>query len=264
MEHVSFSEKVVLVTGGTRGIGRGIAERFLSAGARVFAASRKEADTAISVESGGRTRHAELLHGDIRDAAEVDRLVAEVAARAGRLDVLVNNAGGSPPAVAATASPRFSTAIVQLNLLAPLFLAQRANALMQEQPDGGVIVNVASVSGVRPSPGTAAYGAAKAGLIHLTKSLAIEWAPKVRVVAVAPGMIRTEQAALHYGDDVAQERVAATVPLGRLGTPGDVAEACLWLAGPSSTWVSGSCLVLDGGGEKPAFLGAAAPPARVE
>jgi NAD(P)-dependent dehydrogenase (short-subunit alcohol dehydrogenase family) len=260
MEHVSFSNRVVLVTGGTRGIGRGIAERFLAAGARVFVGSRRPAETPIVVDG----RAAELITGDVRDAAEVERIVAEVRSAAGRLDVLVNNAGGSPPASAATASPRFSTAIVQLNLVAPLLLAQRANAIMQEQPEGGVIINVASVSGLRPSPGTAAYGAAKAGLIHLTRSLAVEWAPKVRVVAIAPGMIRTEQAELHYGDAEAQARVAETVPLGRLGTPGDVAEACLWLAGPGSAWVSGSCLVLDGGGEKPAFLAAAKPAARVE
>src|SRR6266542_1495648 len=116
MEHVSFSNRVVLVTGGTRGIGRGIAERFLAAGARVFVGSRRPAETPIVVDG----RAAELVTGDVRDAAEVERVVAEVRRAAGRLDVLVNNAGGSPPASAATASPRFSTAIVQLNLVAPL------------------------------------------------------------------------------------------------------------------------------------------------
>jgi NAD(P)-dependent dehydrogenase (short-subunit alcohol dehydrogenase family) len=253
MEHVSFSKKAILVSGGTRGIGRGLSERFLAAGADVYVCARRPPETPIVV--GGK--EAVVLTGDIREPAEVDRLVGEVAQRAGRLDVLVNNAGGSPPAVAATASPRFSAAIVGLNLLAPLGLAQRANALMQQQPEGGVIVNIASVSGVRPSPGTAVYGAAKAGLIHLTRSLAIEWAPKVRVVALAPGLIATEQVEMHYGDAAAQARVAATVPLGRLGTPGDVAEACLWLASPASAYVSGSCLVIDGAGERPAFLAAA-------
>src|SRR5947209_1675332 len=99
---------------------------------------------------------------------------------------------------------------------------------MQGQDEGGCIVNVASVSGMRPSPGTAAYGAAKAGLINLTQSLAVEWAPKVRVNCVTAGLIRTEQAELHYGDEAAQARVAATVPLGRLGEPADVASACLF------------------------------------
>src|SRR6478609_9640340 len=103
MEHVSFSSRVVLVTGGTRGIGRGIAQRFLAAGARVFAASRRSTEGSVTVVVDGQERRAELVQGDVRDAAEVERLVAQVASAAGRLDVLVNNAGGSPPADAATA-----------------------------------------------------------------------------------------------------------------------------------------------------------------
>src|SRR5690242_6498393 len=125
MEHVSFSQRVVLVSGGTRGIGRGISEQFLAAGADVYVCARRPPETPIAVAG----REPIVLAGDVREPAEVDRLVAEVRARAGRLDVLVNNAGGSPPAVAATASPRFSAAIVQLNLLAPLGLMQRANAI---------------------------------------------------------------------------------------------------------------------------------------
>ncbi|HEY8086257.1 MAG TPA: SDR family oxidoreductase, partial [Polyangiaceae bacterium] len=170
--------------------------------------------------------------------------------------ILVNNAGGSPPAEAATASPRFSAAIVALNLLGPLYLAQRANAVMQKQDSGGVIVNVASVSGMRPSPGTAAYGAAKAGLLHLTQTLAVEWAPRVRVNAVTPGLVRTEQSHLHYGDEAGIAAVAATVPLGTLADPKDVAEACFFLASPEARYVSGANLVVHGGGERPAFLAA--------
>jgi NAD(P)-dependent dehydrogenase (short-subunit alcohol dehydrogenase family) len=177
--------------------------------------------------------------------------------RFGRLDVLVNNAGGSPFADAATASSRFSSAIVALNLLAPLYLAQRANAVMQEQETGGVIVNVASVSGTRPSPGTAAYGAAKAGLLNLTQSLAVEWAPKVRVNAVTPGLVRTEESHLHYGDAAGLAAVSATVPLGFMAEPRDVAEACFFLASPASRYVTGANLLVHGGGERPAFLAAA-------
>jgi NAD(P)-dependent dehydrogenase (short-subunit alcohol dehydrogenase family) len=125
-----------------------------------------------------------------------------------------------------------------------------------QRGDGGVIVNIASVSGTRPSPGTAAYGAAKAGLLNLTSSLAVEWAPKVRVVAVVAGLIETEQAELHYGDDESIARVAATVPAGRLGTPDDLAEACRWLTSPLSSYVSGTSIWLHGGGERPAFLDA--------
>ncbi len=118
----------------------------------------------------------------------------------GRLDVLVNNAGGAPYAEAATASPRFSEAIIRLNLIAPLNFSQVANRVMQQQAEGGSIINIASVSTIRPSPGTAAYGAAKAGLVNLGTSLAVEWAPKVRVNALVVGLTETEQAHLHYGD----------------------------------------------------------------
>lgn len=251
MPALDFAGRVALVTGGSRGIGRGIVETFVAAGA--------------SVMTCGRNGPADLPSGvgftaaDVRDVEQVDALVAATLERFGRLDVLVNNAGGSPPADAATASPRFSTSIVALNLLAPLFCSQRANAVMQGQDDGGSIVNISSVSGLRPSPGTAAYGAAKAGLINLTRSLAVEWAPKVRVNAVTAGLIRTEQAHLHYGDEAGVERVAATVPLGRMGEPSDVADACLYLASPLARYVSGSNIVVHGGGERPAFLEATTP-----
>ncbi len=251
---LSFHDKVVIVTGGGKGVGRGIALRFLEAGADVVICGRTEP---TSLPAAG-SRTAVFVAADVRKVDDIDRVIAAAIERSGRLDVLVNNAGGSPPAAAATASPRFSEAIVQLNLLAPLHFSQRANAVMQHQAEGGVIINIASVSGIRPSPGTAAYGAAKAGLLNLTQSLAVEWAPKVRVNAITAGMIRTEQAALHYGDDAGVAAVAATVPLGRLGEPRDVGDACLFLASPLARYVSGANLVLHGGGERPAFLDAAA------
>lgn len=250
---IDLAGRVAIVTGGGRGVGRGISERFLAAGAEVVICGRNEPESLP--EAGGR--RARFVAADVREPEQIARVVAFARESGGRLDVLVNNAGGSPPAPAATASPRFSEKIVSLNLMAPLHFAQQANAVMQEQPEGGAIVNVASVSALRPSPGTAAYGAAKAGLLSLTRTLAVEWAPKVRVNAVAAGMIRTEQVALHYGDADAQARVAATVPLGRLGTPRDVGEACVFLASPLAAYASGAVLVLDGGGERPAFLAAA-------
>jgi NAD(P)-dependent dehydrogenase (short-subunit alcohol dehydrogenase family) len=250
---IDMSGRTVLVTGGGRGVGRGIAERFLAAGADVVICGRNPPETLP--EAGGR--RARFVAGDVREVAQVDAIVAAAVERGGRLDVLVNNAGGAPAADAATASPRFSEGIIRLNLIAPLVCAQRANAVMQAQPEGGVIVNVASVSGLRPSPGTAAYGAAKAGLLSLTQTLAVEWAPKVRVVAVTAGMIRTEQSALHYGDADGIAAVGATVPLGRLGEPADVGDACLFLASPLARYVSGASLLVHGGGERPAFLAAA-------
>jgi len=248
-----MSGRAVIVTGGSRGIGRGIAICFLEAGADVVICGRHAPE---ELPRGGG-REALFLAADLREIDQIDAVVAFTVGRLGRLDVLVNNAGGSPAVAAATASPRFSAAIIALNLTAPLDFAQRANAVMQEQAEGGVIINIASVSGTRPSPGTAAYGAAKAGLLNLTQSLAVEWAPKVRVNAVTAGLIRTEQAHLHYGDEQGIAAVSTTVPLGRLGEPEDVAEACLFLASPSARYVSGASLLVHGGGERPAFLAAA-------
>ena len=250
---LDFSGRAVLITGGSRGIGRGIAEAFLAAGAGVAVCGRKEPGELPSA----RGKSAVFVNADVREAGQVEKMVDEVVGRLGRLDVLVNNAGGAPFAEAATASPRFSEKVIQLNLTAALHCAQQANRVMQAQDSGGSIINIASVSGVRPSPGTAAYGAAKAGLVNLTGTLAIEWAPKVRLNAISAGLIQTEQAHLHYGDEEGIAAVADTVPLKRLGTPQDVAGACLFFASPLSSYVSGANLVLHGGGETPAFLSAA-------
>lgn len=250
-DHLDHTGRVVVVTGGTKGIGRVIVERFLDWGAEVVTCGRTEPD--VLPASAGRV--ASFVAADVRDPDQAAAVVDAAVERHGRLDVVINNAGGAPEADAATASPRFSEAIIKLNLLAPLHVAQRANHHMQTG-DGGVIVNISSVSGTRPSPGTAAYGAAKAGLLNLTSSLAVEWAPKVRVAAIVAGLIATEQAELHYGDAAAQARVASTVPAGRLGLPEDLAQACRWLSSPLASYVSGTAIWLHGGGERPSFLGA--------
>lgn len=238
---------VALVTGGTRGIGAAIADRLVEAGATVVVCGRR----APAVPTH------DFLVCDVRDPEQVTALVAEVVATHGRLDLAVNNAGGSPRVDATDASPRFSEAIIRLNLLAPLHVAQAANRVMQQQDTGGAIVNVASVSGLRPSPGTSAYGAAKAGLLNLTQSLAVEWAPKVRVNAVSGGLVATEDSLEHYGGEAGLARVAATVPNGRFATPKEMADAVTFLASPLASYVSGANLVLHGGGEWPAFLRAA-------
>jgi len=202
---------------------------------------------------------AVFLPADVRDPDQVQRLVATIVERYGRLDVAVNNAGGSPIAPSSTASPRFSAAIITLNLLAPIYVAQAANAVMQRQDEGGSIINIGSVSGIRPTPGTAAYGAAKAGLINLTTTLAVEWAPKVRINTLTSGLVRTEQAHLHYGDEEGVAAVAATIPLGRLAEPADIGGLCVVLASPLASYVSGANWVAHGGGENPAYLSAAKP-----
>jgi NAD(P)-dependent dehydrogenase (short-subunit alcohol dehydrogenase family) len=168
----------------------------------------------------------------------------------------VNNAGGAPSTESATAKPRFTEKIVALNLLSVVYVSQAANAVMQRQDDGGSIVNITSVSAIRPSPRSAAYGAAKAGVLNLSTTLAVEWAPKVRVNCVTAGLIETEQAELWYGDAEGVARVASTIPLARMGTPDDVGDACVFLASPLASYVSGADLLVHGGGEKPAYLDA--------
>jgi len=251
MHVADFAGHGVVVTGGTRGIGAGIAREFLRAGARVLVCGRAEPATAAALPAAdGRT--AAFVRADVRDPDQADRLVREAADRFGRLDVVVSNAGGSPPAAAATASPRFHAKIIELNLIAPLHVAQSANAVMQGQPAGGSVIMIGSVSGTRPSPGTAAYGAAKAGLHSLATSLAVEWAPKVRVNCVVPSLVLTQAAAAAgYGDEAGLTAAAGTVPLQRLATPEDVAAACLFLASPLASYASGAALLLHGGGTRP-------------
>ncbi len=254
MDHsADLSGKVALVTGGAKGIGAGISERLLAAGAKVIVCGRSAPDSLPSANGV----NAEFLACDVRNVEDIEALMAAIMTTHGQLDILVNNAGGAPAADAATVSPRFSEAIIRLNLIAPLNMAQAANKIMQEQANGGSIINIASVSTIRPSPGTAAYGAAKAGLVNLGGSLAVEWAPKVRVNSIICGLTRTEQSHLHYGDEDGIAAVAETIPLGRLGEPADVGDACVFLASSMASYVSGASLAVHGGGERPAFLNAA-------
>lgn len=249
---VDLSGASVIVTGASRGVGRGIAERFLAEGAGVVICARREPD--VLPASGGR--EALFVAADIRDPAAAETVVGAAVDAHGRVDVLVNNAGGAPPADAHNASPRFHEAVVRLNLLAPLHVSQQANAMMQQQETGGSIVNIGSVAGLRPAPRAAAYGAAKAGLANLTRSLAQEWAPRVRVNCVTAGPVTTEDNVAHYGGEAGVAAVGATIPLGRMCDPDDIANACLFLVSPLARYVTGANLVLDGGGERPAYLGA--------
>jgi NAD(P)-dependent dehydrogenase (short-subunit alcohol dehydrogenase family) len=249
---IDLAERVVLVTGGVRGVGAGVSKAFLAAGATVVACARRPADAPVEVDG----RAIEFMPCDVRDADAVRALVEGIVERHGRLDHLVNNAGGAPFALAADASKNFHTKIVELNLLAPLLMAQAANAVMQRQDEGGSIVNVSSVSGHRPSPGTAAYGAAKAGMDSFTGSLAVEWAPKVRVNSLVVGPVNTELSQLHYGDQDGVDAVGRTIPLGRMARPDDVGRCAVFLASPLAAYVSGATLLVHGGGERPAFLAA--------
>jgi NAD(P)-dependent dehydrogenase (short-subunit alcohol dehydrogenase family) len=244
---IDLSGRVVLVTGGTKGLGRGLARAFREAGASVMVCARHDAEEPIEA----------FVAADLRDSSAAAGVIEATVKRFGRLDAVVNNAGGSPPSSAADVSAHFIEKIVALNLLAPFYVAQAANRVMQGQTDGGTIINIGSLSGHRPSPGTAAYGAAKAGLANLTTSLAMEWAPKVRVNSVTVGYLDTEQTELHYGDEAGVAAVTETIPMKRLVQPTDVAEACVFLASREAGFITGADLAVHGGGELPPFLAAA-------
>jgi NAD(P)-dependent dehydrogenase (short-subunit alcohol dehydrogenase family) len=254
-----FRGRVAVVTGGGRGLGLAIGRAFLDAGAEVVACGRHAPDDAElprGTGPDGVERTAVFVTADVREPDQAAAVVQAATGRFGRLDVLVNNAGGSPPAPAAEASPRFFASVVALNLLAPFYCAQAAYRALRDAGDGS-IVNIGSVSGLRPSPGTAAYGAAKAGLVNLTETLAVEWAPEVRVNCISAGLLDTGAGPEHYGGAEGLARVAATVPLGRLGAPSDITGICLFLASPGAAYVTGANVVAHGGGEWPAFLRAA-------
>lgn len=242
---IDLSGKVALVTGGTRGLGLRMALALAGAGAKVTVCARNAPDV---LPDG-----LHFLAADIRDPDAAAALIEAVVAAHGGLDLLVNNAGGSPQAAAAEASPRFFDAIVRLNLSAPMYLARAAYPHLVARK--GSVVNIASVAGIRPSPMTSAYGAAKAGLLSLTQSLAQEWGPAgVRVNAIIAGLMQTENAEATYGDEAAQAAVARSMPLQRMGTGDDLAGAVLWLASDMASWVSGARINVDGGGERPYFL----------
>ncbi|MFF5702632.1 SDR family oxidoreductase [Streptomyces sp. NPDC012794] len=247
--------RVVVVTGGTRGVGAGIARSFLTAGAEVVVCARREPREPVAADG----RQAAFTAVDLRDGAAVREFFDAVADRYGRLDCLVNNAGGTPYRLldegGGEGGAERHARVVELNLVAPMTASLAAYPWLRESR--GSVVMIGSVSGTRPSPGTAAYGAAKAGLESLARSMAVEWAPRVRVNSLVLGMVRTELAHLHYGDEAGIAAVGATVPLGRLAEPSDVGEAAVFLASDRAAYVSGASLLVHGGGERPAFLDAA-------
>lgn len=240
---MELNGRVVVVTGGTRGVGAGIARSFAEAGAEVVVCARRPPEVPLP-----KARFAKL---DVRDADAVRQFLAELS----RLDVLVNNAGGAPYRLLADAGPERHLRVLELNLLAPLTVSLAAYEHLKRTR--GSIVMIGSVSGGRPSPGAAAYGAAKAGLENLARSMAVEWAPDVRVNTLVVGMVRTERSQLHYGDEEGIAAVSRTVPLGRLAEPSDVGAAAVFLASDAAAYISGASLLVHGGGERPAFLDAA-------
>lgn len=246
----NLSGQTVIVTGGSRGLGRGTAEHFLAAGCKVLICARNAPASLPS--SNGNTALFKTV--DVKDPTSTQELVDYAVAETGRLDILINNAGGSPEVAAADASPRFTSAIINMNLIAPAVLSTQAYKAIIDSSGSGSIVNIASVSAVRPSPGTAAYGAAKAGLVNLTRSLAQEWAPQVRVNVIIAGLAKTESAFEHYGGAEGIAKIEKRMPMQRMATPDDIGKACVYLASAEASYISGTTLEVHGGGEPPSFL----------
>lgn len=239
-----FKDKTIIVTGGGRGIGRGIADEFARLGANIIICGRREPDTL--------PENAHFIPLDIRDPENAPKLITFALEKTGRVDCLINNAGGGPPVASKDASPNLTQKVVALNLLAPINLSQAAYAPLKDT--GGSIINISSVSATRSSPGSVAYGAAKAGLLNVTTSLAMEWAPNIRVNAIIVGLVKTEASQDHYGGERGMQHLAENLPMKRMGTPDDIARACVFLADPNNSYVSGACLEVFGGGEPPSFL----------
>ena len=255
MTNINFKNKTVVITGGSKGIGLEITKTFLKHQANVIILARNKPKRKI--QSKGNAGY--FIECDIRDTESIDRAIKDIASKYKSIDVLINNAGGAPMADSLTASPKFHEAIIDLNLTAPLNLSQKIAKKMIKQKTVSNIINISSVTATRPTPGSAAYGAAKGALVNLTKTLAVEWAPKIKVNSIIVGYIETENSILHYGSKSEIKKVAKTIPLKRMGQPQDVANACVFFASDLAEWVTGSALEVHGGGESPVYLDVVKP-----
>lgn len=238
--------RVVWVTGSSRGIGAGVARHLARHGAAVVVHGRRDDAVAeIAAELGPTGGSA--VTGDVRDPDAVAAMVAAIDARHGRLDGVVANVGGAAyGALADIDAARFAKQL-DLNLVSAFTTVRAAQPLLAAVGGAAVLISATAAAGATPM--FAAYGAAKAAVEHLARSMAAEWGPRVRVNAVCPGLIRTEgsMAAVFRGDEALAAKAGRTTAVGRIGEPADVAWACHFLLSPAAAFVSGTTLVVDGG-----------------
>jgi len=241
-----FAGKVAVVTGASRGIGLAIATRLVAEGARVCVTARKPEPLRAAVDLLGGAEHAVGVAGRADDPEHRRQAVATTVDQFGRVDILINNTGINPVYGSMSGTdPGAAAKVFDVNVIAALSWVEEVRKLGLGDLPGAAIVNVASIAGLRPAAGIGVYGASKAALIHVTAQLGLELAPRIRVNAVAPGVVKTRFATALY--EGREEQVAATYPLGRLGHPEDVAAAVAFLASDDASWITGQTLTLDGG-----------------
>ena len=245
LDRFSLAGKVAIVTGAGRGIGKGIAVGFAEAGADLACVDIKASQAESTVAEVQRTGRRALAIGcDVREGEQVERMVSQVQQEFGRIDVLVNNVGGSLFKPTLKMSQLAWEAILRLNLTATFLCCKAVAPVMLEQKSGS-IVNISTRDSIIPCPGMLAYGVAKAGVNSLTLTLAWELAPYVRVNAILPGAVWTEGSGPVL--DVVKDEIVAWTPMKRLGQPEDIAMAALYLASSASDWVTGRLFEIDGG-----------------
>jgi 7-alpha-hydroxysteroid dehydrogenase len=250
LDQFRLTDQVALVTGSGHGIGRAIALALAQAGADVVCCARTQADvdeTVRRIRDHGRDGLA--LRCDVLETDQLEALVAATMERFGRIDVLVNNAGGAIPRPALKISERSFEKVVRFNLTSPFLLTRMVVPHMIRTAGSGSVVNVSSGSSVQQLAGMAHYGAAKAGLNQMSRVLAKEFAPQVRVNAIIVGQIDTPGAASVLSDEV-KARAARRIPMQRLGWDTDVAACALYLASPASGWVTGDAITVNGGADE--------------
>ena len=254
LDRFKLTDRVALVTGAGKGIGRGVALAFAEAGADVVCAARTQADIDETAEGvRARGRRALAVRTDVTKTEELEALVAAARGEFGRIDVLVNNAGGTPPRPALKTSEAFFESAFRFNVVQAFVLTKLVVPVMVETAGGGTIVNVSSRSGDMVQPSQVAYAASKAALNMMTRNLAAEVAPRVRVNAISVGGVETEGLAVVLTNEEIRAQFERNTPMRRPGQPEDLACAALFLASDAASWVTGKVFQIDGGTEAPAM-----------